>query len=84
MAATPSEVIVIRMSKQAVQRLDAAAHARGIKRSEFVRKVLESNLTDAIDIEEEARRQSLLVGRRESEKDALDFLENSMSTDGWK
>jgi metal-responsive CopG/Arc/MetJ family transcriptional regulator len=84
MAATSSEVIVIRMSKKAVQRLDAVAHARGIKRSELVRKVLESNLTDAIDLEKEARRQSMLVGRRESETDALGFLENSMSTDGWE
>lgn len=79
-----SEVIVVRMSEKAVQRLDAAAHARGIKRSEFVRTILESNLAETMDLETEARRQSLIVSRRESEKDALDFLENSTSTDGWE
>jgi metal-responsive CopG/Arc/MetJ family transcriptional regulator len=84
MAAASSEVIVVRMSKKAIDRLDAAARARGIKRSEFVRKVLESNLAESIDMVEESRRQSLLVSRRESEQDAMAFIEATMSSDGWE
>ena len=79
-----SEAIVIRMSKHAVQRLDAAARARGVKRSEFVRGILESNLNETMDLAEEARRQSLLISRRESERDAMDFIASAMSTDGWE
>lgn len=79
-----SEAIVIRMSKHAVQRLDAAARGRGVKRSEFVRGILESNLNETMNLAEEARRQSLLISRRESERDAMSFIASAMSTDGWE
>lgn len=79
-----SEVVVVRMSKQSLQRLDAAAHSRGIKRSELVRRVIEENLADSTDLAEEARHQSLRVSRRKSERDAMDFIASTMATDGWE
>jgi metal-responsive CopG/Arc/MetJ family transcriptional regulator len=81
---TASEVLVVRLSKKTLGRLDRAAHKRGLKRSEFVRQVIESNVGDGGDLAAEAQRQSLLVSRLESEKDANDFIARTMSTDGWR
>jgi metal-responsive CopG/Arc/MetJ family transcriptional regulator len=81
--AASTETVVVRMSKKAIQRLDKAARARGLKRSELVREVLESTLAQSVDLAEEARRQSLLVSRLKSERDALGFIESALSTDGW-
>lgn len=36
------------------------------------------------DLAEEARRQSVLVSRRESEHDALEFIEHAVDTRGWE
>lgn len=79
-----SEVVVVRLSKKTLGRLDRAAHSRGLKRSEFVRQVLESNVGTTDDLAIEAQRQSLLVSRLESEKDVQDFIANAMSTEGWR
>ena len=38
----------------------------------------------APELVEEARRQSLLVSRRASERDALDFIEHAADTRGWE
>ena len=79
-----SEVVVVRMSRQSLQRLDAAAHSRGIKRSELVRQVIEANLAGSMDLADEARQQSLRTSRRKSERDAVDFIASTMATDDWE
>lgn len=79
-----SEVVVVRMSKRMLRRLDASAHARGVKRSEWLRRVIEESLTDAVDLAEEARQQSLRVSRLSSERDAMDFIASTAARDGWE
>jgi metal-responsive CopG/Arc/MetJ family transcriptional regulator len=84
MSTAASEVVVVRLSKKTLSKLDHAAHKRGLKRSEFVRQVIESNVGDGGDLAMEAQRQSLLVSRLESEKDANDFIAHATSADGWR
>ena len=66
----------------AIQRLDKAARARRLKRSELVREVLGSAGTIG-DLAVEARPRSLLVSRLKSARDTPGFIESAMSTDGW-
>jgi metal-responsive CopG/Arc/MetJ family transcriptional regulator len=84
MSAAASEVVVVRLSKKTLGKLDRAAHKRGLKRSEFVRQVIESNIGDGGDLAAEAHRQSLLVSRLDSERGANDLIADTMSTDGWR
>lgn len=79
-----SEVVVLRLSKKVLNKLDRAAHERGLKRSEFVRQVIESNVDAGGDLIAEARRQSLLVSRLQSEHQANDFIAHAMATDDWR
>ena len=52
------------------------ARRRRSTKSELVRELLAAGLGEGgvPDLAQEARRQSLLVGRRRSERDALEFL----------
>jgi metal-responsive CopG/Arc/MetJ family transcriptional regulator len=84
MATSASEVVVIRLSRKTLGKLDRAAHKRGLKRSEFVRQVIESNLDNGGDLAAEAQRQSLLVSRLESDRETNDFITRATSTDGWR
>ena len=79
-----SQALVVRLSRKTMTRVDRAAKARGLKRSEFVRQVLESSIDAGGDIAAEARRQSLLVSRSKSEQEYAKFLAAVTSTEGWQ
>jgi hypothetical protein len=50
-----------------------------------VRDILQAQLSGLEpDHATEARRQSLLVSRRRSEREALSFVEHAADTSGWK
>ena len=82
-----STVLTIRVDSSLKRSLTREARRRQTTRSELVRELLAAGLGDVRgepDVVEEARRQSLLVSRREAERDALDFIEHAADTGGWE
>lgn len=70
-----STVLTIRVPVTLDRRLAREARRRRQTRSEVARAILEAELGgEGGDLAAEARRQSLLVRRRRSERDALEFL----------
>ena len=79
-----STVLSVRVSLALERRLVREARRRRVTRSEVARTVLEAGLRGSdSDFAVEARRQSLLVSRHPSERDALDFLLHVADTTGW-
>jgi hypothetical protein len=61
------------------------ARRRRKTKSEVAREILSASLLGAGTPDPvEARRQSLLVSRRRSEKQTLDFLESAADVRGWR
>jgi predicted transcriptional regulator len=82
---TDSTVLTIRVPASLDRRLAREARRRRLTRSEVARSVLEAGLGAAEpDLAAEAKRQSLLVSQRRSERDTLDFLTTVVDTTGWK
>lgn len=83
---TASTVLTIRVSSAVSRRLAREARRRRRTRSEVARTILEAALVGGQheDPQVEARRQSLLVSRRKSERDTLAFLENATNPEGWR
>ncbi|MYD85272.1 MAG: DUF3018 family protein [Acidobacteria bacterium] len=86
-AADASHVLTFRASGAVVRALGQMARQRRQSRSELIRAILE----DALRIESrdhdpagEARRQSLLVSRRDSEREILDFIEHAVDPRDWR
>jgi predicted DNA-binding protein len=81
-----SVVVTLRVSSGLSQRIEREARRRRHTKSEVVRKILEDALatSEAADPSDEARRQSLLVSGRRSEKEALRFIENAGDERGWR
>ena len=82
-----STVLTIRVGSSLKRSLAREARRRHTTRSELVRELLAAGLGDARavpDVVEEARRQSLLVSGRASERDALDLIEHAADTRGWE
>lgn len=74
-AKTESAVLTIRVPASLDRRLAHEARRRGQTRSQVARAILDAELGGAgTDLPAEARRQSLLVRRRRSERDALRFI----------
>jgi hypothetical protein len=72
---TDSTVLTIRVPAALDRRLSREARRRRQTRSEVVRAILEAQLGGGgSDLIAEARRQSLQVRRRRSEREALDFI----------
>jgi hypothetical protein len=72
---TDSAVLTIRVPAALDRRLVREARRRRQTRSEVARAILEAELGGAdTDLPAEARRQSLLVRRRRSEREALRFI----------
>lgn len=70
-----STVLTIRVPAALDRRLTREARRRRQTRSEVARAILGAELGGGgTDIAADARRQSLLVRRRRSEREALDFL----------
>jgi hypothetical protein len=68
-----STVLTIRVPAPLDRQLAKEARRRRMTRSEVARSILESGLGCRVDLASEARRQSRLVSRRRSERDALAF-----------
>ena len=72
---TDSTVLTIRVPASLDRRLAREARRRRQTRSEVARSILEAELgAGGADFATEARRQSLLVRRRASEREALAFI----------
>ena len=81
-----SVVVTLRVPSSLSRRIEREARRRRHTKSAVVRKILEDALAtgEAPDPREEARRQSLLVSGRASEKDALRFIERAGDARGWR
>jgi predicted transcriptional regulator len=81
-----SDVLTIRIPREISQRLAREARRRRQSRSAVARDLLAESLGDDAerDLQSEARRQSLLVRGRKSEKDALRIVSDFADLRGWK
>ncbi|MCM2254939.1 MAG: DUF3018 family protein [Vicinamibacteria bacterium] len=82
-----SIVLTLRVPPELERRIDRVARQRRRTRSAVLREALESAFGatgPADDPAEEARRQSLLVSNRASERDALEFVEAAADDQGWR
>jgi len=82
-----STVLTIRVDAALRQSLTREARRRHTTKSELARELLAAGLGDdrrGSDLAEEARRQSVLVSQRESERDALEFIEHAADTRDWE
>jgi hypothetical protein len=82
-----SSVLTIRVGPELSRSLAGEARRRRTTKSELVRELLAAGLEGergVPDLAEEARRQSLLVSERESEREALEFLKHAADTRGWR
>jgi hypothetical protein len=82
-----SALLTVRIDATVARTLAREARKRGTTRSEVARSILAAGLgiedksaTRAVD---EARRQSLRVSRRRSERETLEFIEHAADTWGW-
>ena len=81
---TDSAVLTIRVPAALDRRLDREARRRRTTRSDVARAVLEAGLgTGEPDMQADARRQSLLVSRRRSDRDAIQFATRAADKTGW-
>ena len=85
-AKTDSTVLTIRVPAALDRHLTREARRRRQTRSEVARAILQERFaeTDETDLATEARRQSLLVRRRRSERDALAFAVGTADLRGWR
>jgi predicted DNA-binding protein len=82
-----SAIVTLRVSSSLKRSIERAARRRRRTKSEIVREILEHGLRDQQSLAspaEEARRQSLLVSKRASEKEALVFIESAADQAGWR
>jgi hypothetical protein len=80
-----SAVLTLRVPAALDRKLGREARRRRQTRSEVARHILEAGLgATEPDLAAEARRQSRLVRRRRSEREALDFIERASDRSGWR
>jgi hypothetical protein len=75
------------MDANLTRSLAREARRRRKTKSEVAREILAAGLGGeggVVDLAQAARRQSLLVSRRRSEKETLEFIEQIADTRGWK
>jgi predicted transcriptional regulator len=89
MAARPksSAVVTFRVSLDLDRAIAREARRRRRTRSALLRQILERALEGGgagLDPAAEARRQSLQVSRRASEREALEFVERVADRRGWR
>lgn len=88
-ADSSSDVLTIRVPRDVSRKLAREAKRRGRSRSAVARELLVERLSGdpsvvPVDPAAEARRQSLLVRERESEHEALRFLNDTADLKGWR
>lgn len=80
-----TEILTIRISRDLARRLAAEARRQRRTRSDVARAALAQGLGQPeADPHVEARRQSLLVKRKASERDVLKFVTDSADLEGWE
>lgn len=82
-----SSVLTIRIDDEISRSLVREAKRRRRTKSEVVREILAAGLgggNETLDLAQEARRQSLLVSRRRSERETLEFIEHAADGRGWE
>jgi hypothetical protein len=78
-------LLTLRIRSSTARALEREARRRRRTKSEVARAILEEGLGRRHpDPAAEARRQSLLVSRRESEIDALSFVAEAADSSGWR
>lgn len=79
-----SAVVTLRVPMALSRRLEREARRRRLSRNQMAREILEDALHDKpFDLNEDARRQSLLVSRRRSERETLRFILDAADAAGW-
>jgi len=83
---TASAVLTIRVPALLERHLAREARRRRQTRSEVARAILQERFggSDQPDAAEEARRQSVLVSRRRSDREALAFALSAADLRGWR
>jgi predicted GNAT superfamily acetyltransferase len=82
-----SAVLTLRVPAELGRRIERAARQKRRTRSAVLREALEGAFGEGappVDPAREARRQSLLVSGRKSEREALDFIEQIADDEGWR
>jgi len=82
-----STVVTLRVPAELDRRIEREARRRRRAKSAVMRDVLQVAFgpgPPAPDPAREARRQSLLVSGRASEREALEFIDSAADTEGWK
>jgi len=81
-----SALLTVRIGAELDRSLAREARRSRKTKSELARAILTAGLSgkQAPDPAAEARRQSLLVSRRRSEREILDFLGQAADTRGWR
>lgn len=80
-----TDVLTIRVPRSVARRLAQEARRRRRTRSEVARDILAAGLGEPLeDPLAEARRQSLLVRGRESEREAVQFIADAADLRGWE
>ena len=86
--ATAPAVLTLRIDAELTRALTREARRRRKTKSEVAREILAAGLDAAggksDDPAQEARRQSLLVSNRRSEREANRFIEQTADTRGWE
>lgn len=79
-------MLTLRIDADLTRSLAREARRRRKTKSEVAREILAAGLGAAGGdlIAHEARRQSLLVSRRRSERETLEFIEQTADTRGWE
>lgn len=82
---SPSEVLTVRVPREVARRLAREARRQRRTRGEVARAILSAGLAGLVDDPlAEARRQSLLVRDRESERDVIRFVTDAADLKGWQ
>ena len=79
--------MTLRVPREVERRIEQEARRRRRTKSAVLREVIEGAFVAGVPPEDpaaEARRQSLLVSGRKSEKDALRFIEGAADIRGWR
>jgi hypothetical protein len=83
----PSIVMTLRVPRRVERRIQQEARRRKRSKSALLREVIQEAFAgggSVTDPAAEARRQSLLVSRLDSEHEALQFIESAADVRGWK
>jgi len=85
-AGKATAVLTLRIDADLTRSLAREARRRRKTKSEVAREILAAGLglEEGTFIAQEARHQSLLVSRRRSEREALEFIEHTAGTQGWR